>query len=426
MLPLTALRTQIKWILAVFIVIFTASVGFMYGTGGSRSNNERSGDFVVAKINGEELHISVFQQHLRSFIERNRIRDLSDKQMPLIYKAVLDEMVSNRAVIDEVNRLKISVPAEDVNKQLKQIESQYVTREQFMQVLRSQNSSLEQAKAEIARQLSIEKMLGDVAGGVVVSDDEVAKLYEMLQGNFTQPAGIEADFAQVKTKEAAEKLIEAAKTGDWGKAVELVSADVKISSEAGKPERIAETEMKDKLEPVSKLADGEFSAPIEVSSQDYFVFHRVRAVSEEVRPLSEVSEGLKNMLLQSKKAEVQRDYVKGLADKMKVEIVAEDLFTVPSDDVKPETASADQKPAEEVKPTEEKKAEEVKPAETPATTEQKPAEEKKAEDVKPADASAAAEQKPAEEKKADDVKPAEAPAPEQKPEAEKPAAEQAK
>ena len=165
MLPLTALRTQIKWILAVFIVIFTASVGFMYGTGGSRSNNERSGDFVVAKINGEELHISVFQQHLRSFIERNRIRDLSDKQMPLIYKAVLDEMVSNRAVIDEVNRLKISVPAEDVNKQLKQIESQYVTREQFMQVLRSQNSSLEQAKAEIARQLSIEKMLGDVAQG---------------------------------------------------------------------------------------------------------------------------------------------------------------------------------------------------------------------------------------------------------------------
>ncbi|MBP5211775.1 MAG: SurA N-terminal domain-containing protein, partial [Pyramidobacter sp.] len=176
MLPLTALRTQIKWILAVFIIVFTASVGFMYGTGGSRSNNERSGDFVVAKINGEELHISVFQQHLRNFIERNRIRDLSDKQMPLIYKAVLDEMVSNRAVIDEVSRLKISVPAEDVNKQLKQVESQYVTREQFMQVLRNQGSSLEQAKAEIARQLSIEKMLNDVSGGVVVSDDEVVKL----------------------------------------------------------------------------------------------------------------------------------------------------------------------------------------------------------------------------------------------------------
>ena len=93
MLPLTALRTQIKWILAVFIVIFTASVGFMYGTGGSGSGNNRSGDFVVAKVNGEELRISTFQQHLRSFIERNRIRDLSEKQMPLIYKAVLDEIL---------------------------------------------------------------------------------------------------------------------------------------------------------------------------------------------------------------------------------------------------------------------------------------------------------------------------------------------
>ena len=420
MLPLTALRTQIKWILAVFIVIFTASVGFMYGTGGSGSGNNRSGDFVVAKVNGEELRISTFQQHLRSFIERNRIRDLSEKQMPLIYKAVLDEMVSNRAVIDEVSRLKISVPAEDVNKQLKALEDQYVTREQFMQILREQGSSLEQAKAEIARQLSIEKMLNDVAGGVVVSDDEVAKLYDMLQGNFTMPAGIEADVAQLKTKEAAEKLIAAAKSDDWGKAVTLVSADISVASEAGKPERIAATEMKGTLEPVSKLTDGEYSAPIEVSSQDFFVFHRVRAVSEEVRPLSEVSEGLKNMLLQSKKAEVQRDYVKSLADKMKVEIVAEDLFTVPSDDVKPEAASADVKPAETAASAD------VKPAEAPASADVKSAEAHAAEEKKPEAAPAPAEEKksevkPAEEPKAESEKPVETPAPEQKP-----AAEQAK
>ena len=155
--------------------------------------------------------------------------------------------------------------------------------------------------------------------------------------------------------------------------------------------------MKGTLEPVSKLTDGEYSAPIEVSSQDFFVFHRVRAVSEEVRPLSEVSEGLKNMLLQSKKAEVQRDYVKSLADKMKVEIVAEDLFTVPSDDVKPEAASAD-----------------VKPAETAASADAKPAEAPAAEEKKP-------EVKPAEAPKAEAEKPAETPAPEQKP-----AAEQAK
>ena len=318
-------------------------------------------------------------------------------------------MVSNRAVIDEVSRLKISVHAEDVNKQLKALEDQYVTREQFMQILREQGSSLEQAKAEIARQLSIEKMLNDVAGGVVVSDDEVAKLYDMLQGNFTMPAGIEADVAQLKTKEAAEKLIAAAKSDDWGKAVTLVSADISVASEAGKPERIAATEMKGTLEPVSKLTDGEYSAPIEVSSQDFFVFHRVRAVSEEVRPLSEVSEGLKNMLLQSKKAEVQRDYVKSLADKMKVEIVAEDLFTVPSDVVKPDGASGDVKPAETAASAD------VKPAEAPATEEKKPeAAPAPADEKKP-------EVKPAEAPKAEAEKPAETPAPEQKP-----AAEQAK
>ena len=176
---LTALRTQIKWILALFIVIFTASVGFMYGTGGSSdSDNQRTGDFVVAKVNGEELRISQLQEHLRSFVERNGIRDLSDKQMPLIYKAVFDEMVSNRAVIDEVARLKISAPADDVDRQLKEVENQYVTKEAFMQTLKNQGSSLEQVKAEIARQLAINKMLEDVSGGVVVSDDEIKALYD--------------------------------------------------------------------------------------------------------------------------------------------------------------------------------------------------------------------------------------------------------
>ncbi len=342
---LTALRTQIKWILALFIVIFTASVGFMYGTGGSSdSDNQRTGDFVVAKVNGEELRISQLQEHLRSFVDRNGIRDLSDKQMPLIYKAVFDEMVSNRAVIDEVARLKISAPADDVDRQLKEVENQYVTKEAFMQTLKNQGSSLEQVKAEIARQLAINKMLEDVSGGVVVSDDEIKALYDALRGNFTLPAGIEADFVQLKSKEAADKFAEEVKADkDWDKALTIVSADVVQATSNDVHERIAAMEMVGKLEPISALNDGEISAPIEITSQDYFVVHRIKAVSEDVRPLSEVSDGIKTMLLQSKKVEAQRNYIKGLTDKMNVEIVAPELFTVTSDDVPPGDALPDEK-----------------------------------------------------------------------------------
>ena len=313
---LTALRTQIKWILALFIVIFTASVGFMYGTGGSSDSDN----------------------------QRNGIRDLSDKQMPLIYKAVFDEMVSNRAVIDEVARLKISAPADDVDRQLKEVENQYVTKEAFMQTLKNQGSSLEQVKAEIARQLAINKMLEDVSGGVVVSDDEIKTLYDALRGNFTLPAGIEADFVQLKSKEAADKFAEEVKADkDWDKALTIVSADVVQATSNDVHERIAAMEMVGKLEPISALNDGEISAPIEITSQDYFVVHRIKAVSEDVRPLSEVSDGIKTMLLQSKKVEAQRNYIKGLTDKMNVEIVAPELFTVTSDDVPPGDALPDEK-----------------------------------------------------------------------------------
>ncbi len=334
MLILTALRTQIKWILALFIVIFTLSVGFMYGTGRSGSGeNERAGDFVVAKVNGEELHISQLQEHLRSFVERRGIRDLSDKQIPLIYKAVFDEMLANRAVIDEVTRLKISAPAEDVNNQLKAIESQYVTKEAFMQAVRNQGQTMEQVRASVARELAINKMLEDVAGGVVVADDEVNALYDALKGNLTMPAGIEADYAQLKTKESAEKFVADLKAdSDWSKAIEAAGENVVQSSAAGQPERMAAAEMVGKLEPVAALKDGETTAPIELTDENYFVVRRVKAVEQEVRPLSDVQESLKGMILQSKKAEAQQKYIKELTDKMKVEILTPDIFTPPAEE----------------------------------------------------------------------------------------------
>lgn len=393
MLPLTMLRTQIKWILAVFIVIFTVSILFMYGSGSSQNSSGRSGDFVAARIDGDDLHISTLQERLRVYVERNGIRDLSDKQLPLIYKAVLDEIVSERALNNEAARLKISVPAADVDAQLKAIESQYVTREQYMQVLRSQNRTLKQVKDDITRVLAVQKMLDDVSGGVVVSEVDIAKLYDMLKGNYTQPAGIEADFAILKSKEAAEKLIAAAKSDTWDNAVKTVTADVVYASKADKPERIPSATMTEKFEPVSKLADGEFCSPIESESNTY-VIRRLRAVPETTIPLSEVSDELKNILLQSKKLEVQRNYTKELADKLKVEIVAEELFTVPNAEQKPAETSAAQKAEAGSKPDTAGAETNPAPAQAP-----KPAEVKKNENTETPPAKEEAAEKPAEESK---------------------------
>ena len=396
MLILTAIRTQIKWILALFIVIFTLSVGFMYGTGRLRSGDEQhTGDYVVAVANGEELHISQLQQRVRDYVQRHGIRDLSDKQMPLIYKAAFDEMVSNRAVIDEVGRLKITAPVEDVENQLKALEKQYVTKEAFLQTIQSQGQTLDQVKAGIGRELAINKMLSDVSGGVVVSDDEIKALYDALKGNFTQPEGIQVNYASLKSRQAAERLIADAKEqGDWDKAVALVSADIVQATSGDRHERLANAEMVGKLEAVKDLKDGDVSAPIELTSQDFFVVQRLKALSEDVRPLSEVQDSLKNMLLQSKKMEVQQKYVKELAEKMNVKILTPDIFTVKSRDVTV-PVSADTPVSADVSATVEKSADQQPAADAPAAVE-KPADRQPSADAptaveKPADQQPAAE-----------------------------------
>lgn len=367
MLILTALRTQIKWILAMFIIVFTASIAFMYGTGRSGGDG-RSGDYVVARVDGDELHISQLQEHVRSFVERHGIRDLSDTQIPLIYKAAFDEMVSNRAVIKEVERLKITAPLEDVNTQLKALENQYVTKEAFYQAIKQQGHTLDQVKAEISRELSIRKMLDDVSGGETVADEEVEALYSALRGNFTLPAGIEVDFAHLKTKESAEKLAAAVKAnGDWDAAVESVKDDIVQSTKGGEHERIAATEMAGKLEPLAALTDGQVCEPIELTSQDYLVMRRTTAVPEQVRPLSEVSDSIRNMILQSKKIDTQEKYIKDLAAKMDVEILTPDIFAVPETTGDPLAASGMSTPAASAET-------EVAPAETPAAPAETPAE----------------------------------------------------
>ena len=400
MLILTAIRTQIKWILALFIVIFTLSVGFMYGTGRLRSGDDQhTGDYVVAVVNGEELHISQLQQRVRDYVQRHGIRDLSDKQMPLIYKAAFDEMVSNRAVIDEVGRLKITAPVEDVENQLKALEKQYVTKEAFLQTIQSQGQTLDQVKAGIGRELAINKMLSDVSGGVVVSDDEIKALYDALKGNFTQPEGIQVNYASLKSRQAAERLIADAKEqGDWDKAVALVSADIVQATSGDRHERLANAEMVGKLEAVKDLKDGDVSAPIELTSQDFFVVQRLKALSEDVRPLSEVQDSLKNMLLQSKKMEVQQKYVKELADKMNVKILTPDIFTVKSRDVTVPVsadtpASADASAAVEKSADRQPAAEVETPvsADTPASADASATVEKSADQQPAADAPAAVE-----------------------------------
>ncbi len=382
MLLLTSLRTQIKWILAVFIVIFTLSIGFMYGTGGSGSGGDRSGDFVVAKVGGEELHISQLQEHLRSFVERHGIRDLSDNQLPLLYKAVFDEMVANRAVIDEVTRLKISAPVEEVNSQLKAIESQYVTKEAFMQAVKNQGQTMDEVKASIARELAVNKMLEDVSGGVVVTDEEVQALYDSLKTTLTMPAGIVADFAYLKTSDSAQKFIADLKGGaSWDKAIEEGGENIAQSSSADNPERIGNAEMVGKLEPIASLKDGEIAPIIELSDEAYLVVRRVKAVEEETRPLAEVEESFRSMLLQSKKAEAQQQYIKELTDKMNVEILTPDIFEVPAQETE-ETNAEEISPENSDVPTEGAESAESAPAEgtevkeEPAEESQQPEEKK--------------------------------------------------
>lgn len=339
MLILSTLRTQIKWILAVFIVIFIAAIPLMYQGGGS-SGGPRQGDYTVAEINGSKLRISDLQRQLRSFVERNGIKDLTEKNMPMVYKAVLDDIVANRAIIEEVEKLKINVPADQIAEQVKAVESGYITKEQFMQVLASQGKTMKQFRAEVARELAIRKMLSDAAAGVTISDKEVETFYNALKATqFTEPAGINALSIDVNSVENAEKFSSTLKEngGDWDAAVAALGDAITNANKADTPLLYPSASFTGKYAPLADLKDGDLSAPIEMSEGHYLVIKRISDAPAKEIPFDKVKDSLHTMLLRTARQEAQNKFVKDLTDKMNVEILSPELFT-PKEDSSAEKA----------------------------------------------------------------------------------------
>lgn len=337
-MPLTALRTQIKWILAIFIVIFTVSIGFMYGVGGSGSKKNpdgstvHEGDYSVAKIDGKELRRSQLQLLMRDYVERNNVK-LNSIDIRLVYKQVLDDLVANTAVDNEVQNLKITPSETDVNAQLKQVQSQYVTKEAFLQNLQQRGVTLDTVKSEIQHELAVRKLFENIAAGVKISDDEVKSTYDVLKvipgAGLMTPAGITGDFAVLRNESAAKKLSAALTSGtSWDIAVKTVSsADLVTATPEKAPQRVPAEALKEgTFAFLSAMKNGEFSAPIKVGSEDFIVAHRIAAVSEDVVPYKDAEPRLREMILQQHRIAEQQKYVKNLTNKMKVEILDPELF----------------------------------------------------------------------------------------------------
>ncbi len=166
-------RTNLATAALVSVAIYSAMAG---------CHRSPSAD-VVATVNGKEI--------LRAELERDYHATLGDSpQTPSSQEAdirrlsVLDQMIRDEIVQQEAAKLNLTASDEDVNAKLAEIKAPY-TDEQFNELLKQRNLSLDDFKRDIRRGLTETKLMNkEIESKIDITDAQIAAFYAAHKAEF--------------------------------------------------------------------------------------------------------------------------------------------------------------------------------------------------------------------------------------------------
>lgn len=138
---------------------------------------------VVATVNGKEI--------LRAELERTYQSSLGDSpQKPSSEEAdirrlnVLHQLIQNEILDQEAAKLNLTASDEDVNAKLTEIKAPY-TDEQFNEMLKQRNLSLDDFKRDIRRGLTETKLMNkEIESKIDITDAQIAAFYAAHKADF--------------------------------------------------------------------------------------------------------------------------------------------------------------------------------------------------------------------------------------------------
>ncbi len=163
-----------------FAVLLVSGGGLISGLSGC--HRSPSAD-VVATVNGKEIP--------RAELERNYQISLGDSQQPLSPQEadirrlnVLQKMIQDEILQQQAAKLNLTASDEDVNARVTEIKAPY-TEDQFFNLLKQRNLSLDDFKRNIRRELTTTKLLNkEIESKINVTDAQIATYYAAHKAEF--------------------------------------------------------------------------------------------------------------------------------------------------------------------------------------------------------------------------------------------------
>ncbi|MBI4550526.1 MAG: peptidylprolyl isomerase [Candidatus Omnitrophica bacterium] len=303
--------------LRVFLFSFLISA-CLAGMPGTRPLRAEMLDKVAAIVNDEvitqseldQLLLTVYQQYRQAFAGEELVRKMNEARMTL-----LQQMIEDKLVYQESQRLKVTVSEEEIKERLEEFKGRFPNEDEFEKILARQGLTLTKLRERYREQIAIRKLQQyQVQSKVLVTHKDIEEYYQSHLADFTQPEAVEAKTITVRkseeavkaesedptAKKKAEDVLRRLYAGEDFETVAREASEDTMAAEGGNLGTIKRGDLVENLdEALFTLKPGEIS-PILETPMGYHIFRVEKKTEKKVLSLEEVRNKIRDYVYREK------------------------------------------------------------------------------------------------------------------------------
>ncbi len=153
----------------------------------------------IFTINNEPVTQAQYQKEFDLIAKNPMLSNMgvdlkNNPQSPLylmLKDRVVNEIIIKKLLDQDIQKRKIKVTSEEIDKELRTIINQIGSKEKFNEILRQNGISSKQFKEDVEKEIQISKLIDDVKK-VNISDNEAEKFYKANINSFKHPERVKA------------------------------------------------------------------------------------------------------------------------------------------------------------------------------------------------------------------------------------------
>lgn len=285
----------------------------------------------MAEVNGEKISRAELEKKMEPMKKLYQAqfgmdftKEESKETLKKLEKSVLDQLITEKLILQEAKKEKIQVSSEEIKNQIDVlVKERFPSRQAFNDFLKKENFSLADLEKEISSQLIAEKLAQKVIDSqqITVTDGEAQQYFQHHQEEYNTPELVRARHILVKDKKQAEEIEEKLNQGeDFAQLAKTYSEDPGSKDKGGDLGYFSRGQMVEAFEKAAfSLKIGQISSIIQTN----YGYHIIK-VEDHKKPqtfqFQQLREEVKKQLEENKKKDAWMKFLDDLHSQGRVKI----------------------------------------------------------------------------------------------------------